>query len=145
VINGRRYVDGGICSMSNLDLLHDAELDLVVCLNPTSSLAQVVSRSPSERLGAAMRAASGRRVGREARKLRESGTEVLLIQPSAEDIGVMGVNYMARGRRAAVTEQATRSTALALRDMRGTDITLPGERRRRKAAAPVGTAARRAA
>jgi NTE family protein len=145
VINGRRYVDGGICSMSNLDLLHDAELDLVVCLNPTSSLAQVVSRSPSERLGAAMRAASGRRVGREARKLRESGTEVLLIQPSAEDIGVMGVNYMARGRRAAVTEQATRSTALALRDMRGTDVTLPGARRRRKAAAPVGTAARRAA
>ncbi len=40
-VGGRRYVDGGICSPSNLDLLCDAELDLVVCLNPMSSLAQI--------------------------------------------------------------------------------------------------------
>ena len=38
-IGRRRYVDGGVCSASNLDLLKDAELDLVICLNPTSSLA----------------------------------------------------------------------------------------------------------
>ena len=37
-IAGRRYVDGGIYSTSNLDLLRDERLDLVICLNPTSSL-----------------------------------------------------------------------------------------------------------
>ncbi len=36
-VAGRRYVDGGICSTSNLDLLCGADLDLVVCLNPMSS------------------------------------------------------------------------------------------------------------
>src|SRR5437764_5549833 len=34
-IAGRRYVDGGIYSASNLDLLRDCGLDLVICLNPT--------------------------------------------------------------------------------------------------------------
>ena len=36
-IGGRRYVDGGVCSASNLDLLAGRGLDLVVCLNPLSS------------------------------------------------------------------------------------------------------------
>jgi NTE family protein len=144
-IAGRRYVDGGICSMSNLDLLCDEGLDLVVCLNPTSSLAQVASWSPSERVGALMRSASGKRVGHEARKLRAAGTEVLLLQPSAADLGVMGVNYMARGKRLEVTEQATRSTALALRALRGTETLLPARKRRRKTAREVAAPVRRAA
>ena len=33
-IGGRRYVDGGVCSASNLDLLAGRGLDLVICLNP---------------------------------------------------------------------------------------------------------------
>ena len=37
-IGGRRYVDGGVWSTSNLDILRDEALDLVICLNPTSSL-----------------------------------------------------------------------------------------------------------
>ena len=37
-IGGRRYVDGGIYSTSNADLLRDQDLDLVICLNPTSTL-----------------------------------------------------------------------------------------------------------
>ena len=35
-IGGRDYVDGGIYSPSNLDLLRAEGLDLVICLNPTS-------------------------------------------------------------------------------------------------------------
>src|SRR5947199_31107 len=37
VIGGRRYVDGGVCSVSNLDVVADEGLDLVICLNPASS------------------------------------------------------------------------------------------------------------
>src|SRR5262245_2495543 len=34
-IGGRRYVDGGVRSTSNLDVLRDEGLDLVIALNPT--------------------------------------------------------------------------------------------------------------
>ena len=105
-IDGRRYIDGGICSPSNLDLLCDSELDLVVCLNPMSSLAQVSGGSPGDRVGALLRAFAGRRLGHEARKLRETGTKVLMLQPGADDVKVMGFNMMSGRRRMEVTETA---------------------------------------
>ena len=37
-IDGRRYVDGGMRSTSNLDALAGERLDVVICLNPMSSL-----------------------------------------------------------------------------------------------------------
>src|SRR5213076_3226045 len=75
-IAGRRYVDGGIHSPSNLDVLRGERLDLVICLNPTSSLDRIPPRHPIERLHAFMRNASGRRLGSEGKKLREAGMEV---------------------------------------------------------------------
>jgi predicted acylesterase/phospholipase RssA len=36
-IRDRRYVDGGLYLCSNLDLLAERQLDLVICLNPMSS------------------------------------------------------------------------------------------------------------
>jgi len=117
-IAGRRYVDGGVCSVSNLDLLADEGLDLVVCLNPMSSLADITCRTPGERVAAAMRRAAGRRLGHEAKKLREKGTQVLILQPTAEDLAVMGTNFMARDRREEVIERAIRTTARQLRRRR---------------------------
>jgi len=144
-VEGRRYVDGGVCSLSNLDLLAGRGLDLVVCLNPTSSLAEAMGGTPAERVGAVMRTFSGRRLGHEARKLRDEGTEVLLLQPSREDVAGMGLNLMARGRRVAVLERARKTTALALRDLRGGDQLLPERNRRRRRRAPALSAQRRAA
>ncbi len=123
-IGGRRYVDGGIHSVSNLDLLAGCDLDLVVCLNPMSSRAPIEARSPAERLAANVRASAGRRLGREARKLREEGVEVLLIQPSGADLAVMGLNLMARDRRGAVIDTAKASTVRALRRL-GDSQTMP--------------------
>jgi NTE family protein len=117
-ISGRRYVDGGVCSTSNLDLVAGKDLDLVICLNPTSSLAPVVSRSPADWFAAGMRLASGRRLAHEIRKVRASGTDVLVLQPNADDLSVMGPNLMSRGRRAEVIEQAVRSTGIELRRLR---------------------------
>jgi NTE family protein len=101
-IGGRRYVDGGIHSPSNLDLLAGADLDLVVCLNPMSSRAQVAASSAGERVAGVVRRRLGRVLGSEARQLRECGTELLLIQPSAADLAVMGTNLMARDREKVV-------------------------------------------
>jgi NTE family protein len=135
-IDGRRYVDGGICSPSNLDLLRDADLDLVVCLNPMSSLAQATGGSPGDRVAALVRALAGRRLAHEARKLRESGKKVLVLQPGADDIKVMGFNMMSGRRRVQVTDTAAKSTALALRRLRGRDRGVLPERSRSRWAAP---------
>jgi NTE family protein len=142
-IGPNRYVDGGICSPSNLDLVRDEGLDLVICLNPTSSRASVPVRTPADVLGALMRRESGKRLGHEAKKVREAGTEVLLLQPGRRDLQAMGPNLMSRSRRVAVAETAVRTTALELRRLRGTGATLPG--RRRRATPARRPAARRAA
>jgi NTE family protein len=141
-VGGRRYIDGGVCSTSNLDLLCGAELDLVICLNPMSSVAPVSGGSPADRFAALMRAAAGRRLGREARKLREDGAEVLILQPGRDDCALMGLNLMSGSRRVQVMEQARKSTARELRRLRGTHL-LPSRSTARRRT--VATPARRAA
>src|SRR5256885_2206957 len=54
-IAGRRYVDGGLWSTSNLDILRGCALDLVICLNPTSSLHPPHAWNPAERVAASLR------------------------------------------------------------------------------------------
>ncbi len=144
-VAGRRYVDGGLCSMSNLDVVRGRGLDLVVCLNPTSSRASVPVRTPADAAAAWMRGQSGRRLGAEAKKLRAEGTEVVLLQPTRRDLAAMGPNLMSRSRRTAVAETAVRTTAVELRRLRGSDVTLPGRSRRRRSGRPARTPARRAA
>ena len=149
-VAGRRYVDGGICSVSNLDLLCGEALDLVICLNPMSSLAQATGGSPADRMAAIMRSAAGRRLGHEARKLREAGTRVLMLQPAEQDVALMGFNLMSGGRRLEVMEQARRSVANELRGIRDRgaplpDRAAPARRRRPRAADRQAPGRRRAA
>src|SRR5215210_591825 len=139
-VGGRRYVDGGICSVSNLDLLRDERLDLVICLNPMSSLAQATGGSAADRMAAVVRASSGRRLGHEARRLREAGTRVLILQPGERDVGLMGFNLMSGARRLEVLEQARRSVGQELRAIRRRHDLVPA-RRRTPAAAPRRRAA----
>lgn len=115
-IDGRRYVDGGMYSASNLDLLADAELDLIVCMNPTSTLEPRSSLNPLDRVADAVRRGAGRRLGYEARKVRARGTEVVLVQPVAEDLALMGRNLMRGKQRNDVIELARRTVAAQLRD-----------------------------
>ena len=114
-IGDRRYVDGGMHSPSNLDVLRDDDVDIVICLNPTSSLHSIPPRHPVERLHAFMRNASGRRLGSERKKLEAAGKEVVLIQPTAEDLEIMGGNLMSRKRRHEVIERSIRTVAEQLR------------------------------
>jgi NTE family protein len=113
-IGGRRYVDGGIYSASNLDLLRDEGLDLVICLNPTSSLHPVRALNPQEWPSLLFRRASGRRLGSETKRLRASGTEVVLIQPIGEDLDVISRNLMSNRNRNRVIDTARRTVAAQL-------------------------------
>jgi NTE family protein len=118
-IDGRQYVDGGICSASNLDLLRGTDVDLVVCMNPMSSLTAARSGdSLGDRVAGAMRAHNGRRLGHEARKLREAGKQVVLLQPDAEDVAMMGTNFLSGRDRDAIVERARQSVSAALRAQR---------------------------
>ena len=71
-IDGRRYVDGGIYSTSNLDIVRDEQLDLVICLNPTSSLHPTRAWNPGEWVAVVVRSGTGRRLGSEAQEAARS-------------------------------------------------------------------------
>jgi NTE family protein len=132
-IGGRRYIDGGVCSTSNLDLLRHEGLDLVVCVNPMSSVADALTGGrPAERMAAFMRAVTGRRLAHEMRKLVEAGTEVLLVQPDADDCSLMGLNLMRGARRAEVMKQARVGVGRQLRALRSEPVLLPGRSRSRR-------------
>ncbi len=115
-IGGRLYVDGGVYSNSNLDVLRAEQLDLVICLNPTSTLHPLRALTPDAAVRLLLHRAAGRRLGSEAKKLRAQGTEVVLIQPLGEDLEEMGPNLMSRRRRNAVIETARHTVAAQLRE-----------------------------
>jgi NTE family protein len=117
-IGGRRYVDGGVCSPSSLDLLAGRGLDLVICLNPLSGPAGRPA-DPREWLGALSRGANVRRLDHEARKVRRLGTEVVTIQPTPDDLDAMGRNLMSVRRRQQVIETAERTV---LEQLRGPEV-----------------------
>ena len=114
-IGRRRYVDGGVCSVSNMDLVAGRGLDLVVCLNPmTTADPSGVPIDPFEWLPALACRAGRRRLEHEERKLRRFGTEVAIIEPTSEDRAAMGRNWMNPGRRQDVIETARRTVAAQL-------------------------------
>jgi NTE family protein len=128
-IGGRRYVDGGVCSVSNMDLVAGRGLDLVICLNPLTSRSEGEGRSSGGVTGLATgavnevldfipsitRRASRGRLEREERKVRRFGTEVVIIEPTAEDHAVMGHNWMSAERRQDVIDAAEETVAKQLR------------------------------
>lgn len=115
-ISGRRYVDGGIWSTSNLDVVRGLSLDLVICLNPTSTLHPLRVANPVEAVRLLTSHEAGRRLGSEARKLREEGTRVALVQPTKRDLDTMGVNLMSSRNRNEVIRVARETTASQLAD-----------------------------
>jgi NTE family protein len=114
-IGGRRYVDGGVCSASNLDLVAGRGLDLVICMNPLSGKVGPAALDPLGWLPALSRLANRRRLDHEERKVRSFGTRVVIIEPAAEDHDAMGLNWMSAERRRHVIETAERTVAEQLR------------------------------
>jgi NTE family protein len=116
-IGGRRYVDGGVCSVSNMDLVAGRGLDLVICLNPLTSRSEGASGVGGvlDAIPAITRRASRGRLEREERKVRRFGTDVVIIEPTSEDHAAMGRNWMNAERRQDVIEMAEITVAKQLR------------------------------
>jgi NTE family protein len=104
-IDGARYVDGGVHSPTNADLLAGLGLDLVVVSSPMSSAGRRLTMTPD----LAIRRYSRLALDGEARRLQRSGTPVIAFQPTADELAVMGVNAMDWRRRGAVVDAARTS------------------------------------
>jgi NTE family protein len=111
VHDGRRYVDGGVHSPTNADLLAGAGLDLVVIVSPMSNTG--AARGATLASG---RPVHARRLAGEVRRIRASGAEVLTFQPTPADLAAMGRNPMDARHRAATTRAALVSTRDRLAD-----------------------------
>lgn len=89
-INGRRYVDGGIRSMLNLDLVADQGLDLVLVSSPLSQEAGKMRFGA----GAVVRQVLRAQLDREVSALRRTGVPVIAVQPDERVAAAMGFNPM---------------------------------------------------
>ena len=88
-IGGRRYVDGGAWSLTNLDVApvsRDAE---VLCLNPSASLGLAFASAFG-----IVRAAAGAAAELEALTVRGRGAGVRIVGPDAGAAAEMGANFM---------------------------------------------------
>jgi NTE family protein len=115
LIGGRRYVDGGACSPTSLDLVAPLELDEVVVLSPMTSLEYDAPATVAGRLERRFRRLSTRRVVSEMKKVSATGTKVTFLGPGAEDLAAIGANLMDPRRREQVLTTSLRTSGAALR------------------------------
>ena len=113
-ISGRRYVDGGTCSPTSLDLLAGRGLDEVFVLSPMTSFTYDEPDTVVGRLERRFRRVVTRRLLREVAKVRRSGTRVTVLGPGREDLEAIGVNLMDPARRELVLDTSLRTSAAAL-------------------------------
>ena len=118
------YVDGGVCSPHNADLLIGEELDEVFVLAPMASLEPDQPRTPLIWLERLWRRAATKRLHRELCALRASGTQVTVLAPNATDLGVMGANMMDPARSHEVMCSARGSVSARLAAGTATDDVL---------------------
>ncbi len=114
-IGGRRYVDGGTCSPTSLDLVAGLGLDEVVVVSPMTSVEYDRPATVAGRLERRFRRLVTKRLLSEVRKVAATGTKVTMLGPGAEDLAVIGTNLMDPSRREQVLETSLRTSLAALR------------------------------
>jgi NTE family protein len=124
-IGRREYLDGGVHSSTNADVLRAEDVDLAIVIAPMSA---AHGRTTNPDL--AIRWATHRRLDREVRRLRSEGVEVVRIEPAAASRRVMGLNAMADDRSPAVVREAFFEAGRRVRDPRiAARLACIGERR----------------
>lgn len=113
-LDARRYVDGGACSVTSVDLLTGLGLDEVYVVAPMVSFALDRPTTVLSRLERRWRIRCTRRCVHETRKLRAEGTRVSILGPGPADLEAIGANVMDISRRLAVLETSVRTSAEAL-------------------------------
>ena len=111
-IGGRRYVDGGVHSPTNADVLRHEALDLVIVLSPMSTSRRILRLHPDH----AVRWQFRYQLAREAGHLRRAGLPVIAFQPDTGDLAAMRGNAMNPSRVEPVVRRVRASVAERLRN-----------------------------
>jgi NTE family protein len=115
-IAGARYVDGGACSATNIDLLAGAGLESVYVLAPMVSFAMDQPTHWRARAERRWRERVTCRCLREVAKVHARGTEVTVVGPGPEDLEAIGSNLMAVDRRHLVLQTSLITSGRAFAD-----------------------------
>ncbi|HZG93064.1 MAG TPA: patatin-like phospholipase family protein [Pseudonocardia sp.] len=119
VIDGRRYVDGGVASATSVDLLARPgapQLDEVYVLAPLASHAYDRPRDPVACVERGVRRVLTHWLDAEVRAVRAGGTRVTVLTPGPADLAAMGGNLMNPRYRTRVLETSLVTSAAALAD-----------------------------
>jgi NTE family protein len=98
-IDGSRYVDGGVHSTTNADLVEAERPDVVIVSAPMSA----VRGAARVGFGLPIRQIARLSLGREVASLRRRGVEVVTFQPTAADLDVMNGDALDPAKLAPVT------------------------------------------
>jgi NTE family protein len=105
-IGDARYVDGGVHSPTNADLLAGEQLDLVIVSSPMSTTRTTVRRG----IDVGMRHSLRLVLAREVARLRLRGIPVVTFQPDAGEQELMAGNPLDPAKRAPVCRQVFETT-----------------------------------
>jgi NTE family protein len=112
VIDGVRYLDGGLWSPTNADVLAKEKLEAVIISSPMSG----VPRHAHLAQDGAMRRFLRNYLVQEVARLRARGMATLVIEPTGEDMATMGVDPLDPARRAPVVKGVRASATQRLRN-----------------------------
>jgi NTE family protein len=104
-IGGTEYVDGGVHSATNADVLRSEGLDVVVIISSMSA-----AHGSANGADGWIRRTVHRRMEREITRLRKAGVVVISLEPGAESRRAMGLRAMAEDRSPRVIEAAYEET-----------------------------------
>jgi NTE family protein len=117
-INGRRYVDGGLHSLCNLDLLEAGDLDVVICFSPMTSHLAHDRSAPLQRAVRSLFGPAVEQLDCQVKALTNRGVDVIVLEPTAKDLATIGANLMDARRWQDVLDVALASVAGQLRRSR---------------------------
>jgi len=121
-IGGRRYIDGGAWSTTNVDVLATESLDEVYVLAPMAAFVDDHPHRLATRVERRVRRQVTRRLLNEAEKVTRAGAALTVLAPGPEDLATIGANMMDPARRLEVLETSLRTSVEALRDPRPDDL-----------------------
>jgi len=110
-IEDTEYVDGGVHSATNADVLRSEGLDLVVIISSMSA-----AHGSANGADGLLRRSVHRRLEREVARLQEAGTAVVSLEPGAGSRRAMGLRAMAEDRSTRVIEAAYEETLGEIHD-----------------------------
>lgn len=108
-LGGTTYVDGGVHSTTNADLVARLAFDLVVVVAPMAATPAALRRRPDA--GRALHSAT---LAAEVRSLRAGGGAALVLQPTEADLAVRGADPLDPARSGPIADQAHASASARL-------------------------------